>query len=201
MATTYAIHSTVRGQQSRTQRAAQPSHHRLKQYIGDKQQRLLRGRPIRLGEDEFMRCLADIKAKAAQGILEVRTESGQLVNLDTLEPSAPAPVPPLPNPPLDSIKNDAPWGQEVPAFAGDDPSTGGEPSLLTNMTREEEEPEHASFVTSATEPAPEVEETAEAADAEQATEELVDANVPTVPDTAPETAASRSSRGGKKGKR
>lgn len=145
MATSYAIHSTVRARHNRTLRASQPTRHRFKQYIGDRQQRLVRTRPVLMQEDEFLRALPEIKAKAALGILEVRTQGGQLVNLDTLQPMEPAAPPPLVNPPEDSIARDTPWGQSIPTFPGDQTAAVGEerkePSLLSDLESIDEEPE------------------------------------------------------------
>jgi hypothetical protein len=162
MATTFLIHSTVRGRHNRTQRAAQPAHHRFKQYIGDQQLRLIRGRPLALTEEAFQKALPEIKAKAALGILEVRTPGGERIDLETLQPVAPAaPSAPLPNPPADSIANDQPWGETIPRYAGDEPDPGApqeEPKLLSGLesTEEDEEPpaEGSSLGTSPTEPAP-----------------------------------------------
>jgi hypothetical protein len=141
--TTYAIHNTVRGRHNRTLRAQQPVHHRFKQVIGDAQRRLIRGRPLVLGEDEFKRHLEDIKAKAALGILEVRTPAGEVVDLETLKPVVPPPAPPLPHPPLDTIARDLPWGQEMSSHPGDEPRNPKEPSLLSDLARGEEEEETA----------------------------------------------------------
>lgn len=163
MATTYAIHSTVRGRHNRSQRAAQPVHHRFKQHLGDSQRRLIRGRPLLLPEEEFLRALPEIKAKAALGVLEVRTVDGVRVDLETLQPLAPPAATPLPAPPLDSIADDKPWGETIPRFAGDElaPSVdpNQEPALLADLDAIDEdedggEPAPASAATSPTEPSP-----------------------------------------------
>lgn len=141
---TYAIHSTVRSRHNRTQRAGQPVHHRFKQHIGSGQRRLIRGRPLHLTEEEFTKHLDEIKAKAAAGILEVRTMDGRKLDLSTMRPVGPAAAPPLPKPPLDSAADDRPWGQEVPPLPGDEPlhEMTGEPSLLSDLDKsaEDEEP-------------------------------------------------------------
>jgi len=135
MAMTYAIHSTVRGQQTRTQRATQGQHARLKQHVGEKQRRLIRGRPLIFSEEDFLKSLPEIKEKAEMGILEVRTVGGELIDLETLQPRNVAPAPtPLPAPPMDSIARDAPWGEKIPPLPGDVlPEGTGEPTLLTQL--------------------------------------------------------------------
>ena len=143
---TYAIHSTVRSRHNRTQRAGQPAPHRFKQHIGPGQRRLIRGRPLLLTEEDFKKYLDEIKAKAAVGILEVRTPGGQKIDLETLEPVAPPPATLLPNPPLDSIARDTPWGQSIQPLPGDEPplQMAGEPLLLSELedNGDDEEPQH-----------------------------------------------------------
>lgn len=121
MATTYAIHSTVRGRHNRTQRAMAPAHFRLQQRVGADQARLVRGRPLIITEDKLLRDLEELKRKQKQGILEIRTADGRRFDLESLQPVPMAAPTPLPNPPLDSAANDVPAGQPMPTFEGGKP--------------------------------------------------------------------------------
>lgn len=119
MSTMFAIHSTVRSRHNRTLRAQAPAHHRMKQYVGADQARLVRGRALFMTEENLIRGLEDLKKKNKQGILEVRTMDGRIFDLDTMTAAPIAPVTPLPNPPLDSAKDDSPMvGDKIAMFPG-----------------------------------------------------------------------------------
>lgn len=106
MPTQYVIHNAARSVHSRTARAQGASHRGLKQHVLDTQKRLVRGRPLTISEEELKRNLPELKKKAAQGLIHVKTTDGRHVNLDTLE-AGPAPAPaPKPNPPLDTVARD-----------------------------------------------------------------------------------------------
>jgi len=135
----YAIHSTVRGRHNRTLRAQAPAHHRLKQYVGQNQTRLVRSRPLTISEEELLRDLEELKKKSLMGILEVRTLDGRKMDLETLAPLPAAPSSPLPNPPLDSAAKDTPAGQPMPNLPGGKPIQS-----LPEFTSEEETTEEES---------------------------------------------------------
>lgn len=89
--TTFQIVSTVRSVKTRTMRAQAPYHHRRTQFILDTQRRLLPARPLVIGREELLRNHTNLTALESQGILEVRTSTGRLVDLKTLAAAA-APV-------------------------------------------------------------------------------------------------------------
>ena len=194
MAMTYAIHSTVRGQQTRIKRATQAKHNSLKQFVGEKQRRLIRGRPLIFSEEDFMKSLPEIKEKAEMGILEVRTVGGELIDLETLQPIAAPPVPtPLPAPPLDSIARDAPWGEKVPPLPGDVFAEGaGEPTLLTQLGNGPEEDSVEPFGIRGTDPAPKPEPEPEPEEEEELSVEQAPADRETQPDHTPNRSHHRS---------
>jgi hypothetical protein len=103
---TYLIHSAVRGRANRTLRQAAPQHARLVQYIGPRQLRLVRGRPLTLTEEELLGCLTELQSKVTQGLIEVTTADRRPFNLQTLTAAAPSVAPPKPIVVLDSVKND-----------------------------------------------------------------------------------------------
>jgi hypothetical protein len=122
----YAIHNTSRARHNRKQRAGLPQNPRMKQYVGETQQRLVRGQPILVSEEMVKRNLAELQAKAAAHMLELRTTDGRLVDLKTMQLAPQAPTPPLPHPLLDSVRNDRhqwkyPEGYKfVPPYQSDD---------------------------------------------------------------------------------
>jgi hypothetical protein len=138
----YALHSVVRKTAFRTHRAMAAAHVRKKQFVGDTQMRLVPARRLLIGEDVLLRNLAEIRQKAADHILEVRTLDGRLVDLSTLQPGPAAPTPLLPHPKLDSVADDKPTGQYIPPYVGDDHAMphvlqpGEKPSLLREAERE-----------------------------------------------------------------
>jgi hypothetical protein len=70
-------------------------------------------------EEELRAHLEELRAKQKAHVLEVRTEDGRLVDLDTLVAEAPAPLPMEPHPVLDSVANDIPTGIQFPKYQGD----------------------------------------------------------------------------------
>jgi hypothetical protein len=78
----------------------------MKQYVGDKQHRLIAGRPVIVSEEMVKRNIEELKAKAAAHMIEVRTRDGRLVDLNTMEPAPPAPATVFPHPLMDSVAND-----------------------------------------------------------------------------------------------
>ena len=115
----YAIHSTVRSRHNRVQRAQAAQHTRLKQYILPEQYRLVRGRPIPITEQELLKNREVLLGQQRDGVLEVRTIDGRLVDLETFKTLPAAPVQNTrPNPVLDSVANDIPTGIQFPKMPG-----------------------------------------------------------------------------------
>lgn len=108
---TFLIHSTTRSPKTRLLRARAAQHPRHTRFILDTQRRLIPNRPVAVSKDELLRNLPALKELHSQGILEVKTPTHQLVDLDTIEAMAPPADPPLPKRVLDSIANDPPRGR------------------------------------------------------------------------------------------
>jgi len=110
----YYIHNTSRSVSSRTQRYSAPTHRGLVQFLDGF--RILRGRPLVLTEEAFIKNIDAIKAGVLRGQLDVRTADGRRVDPNTGDVSAPAKTPPLPVVVLDSAKNDKPSGVAMPIY-------------------------------------------------------------------------------------
>jgi len=157
----YKIHNTVRATRTRSVRQAAPQHARLKQFVGG-ELRVMRGRPITVTQATLEAHLAELKEKAGQGLLEVQTMDGRLVDLTDMSTTTPSAAPPAPHPPMDSADNDKNQsvGESLPQFPGGVPlgsvgSAGGEGSIPGPLGMEDEEAEEPS-------PALELEELTEA---------------------------------------
>lgn len=107
----YLVHSVVHHPSTRTVRAQAPIHHRHKQFILKAQRRLIPNRPIAVSHEELHENLDELRAKNAQGILEVRTPDGTLIDLATLELKTKNADPPLPVVPDDSARFDPKHGE------------------------------------------------------------------------------------------
>lgn len=143
----FAIHSTVRARSTRIVRAQSPTHKGLIQFLGGGVLRLVRGRPLLVTETLLRDHFDEIRAKAAQGLIEVRTPDGRCVDVVTLQPKTASVVPPQPRQPLDSAANDTPWGQRIDPMPGDMailPDPDKVPTLLHSDARSEEEEESSS---------------------------------------------------------
>jgi len=136
----YVVHNTVRARHTRSLRVLAAQHPRQRVHVGASQMRVVRGRPLYITEEQLRQYQGELRDKASQGILEVRTVSGQLVDLLTLQ-AAPLPVaPPLPNAPLDSIANDDPGPVlRLPPSGEMDEVLPGEPSLFANLGGNDED--------------------------------------------------------------
>ena len=142
----YKIHNTVREIRTRSIRQAAPQHARMKQYVGEL--RVLRGRPLTVTGATLEKHLEELKAKSAQGLVEVQTMDGRLVNLSDMSASATPAQSPAPRPPLDSANNDKNQsvGENIPQFPGGVPlgsvgSAGGEGSIPGPLGSESAEDE------------------------------------------------------------
>lgn len=108
----FCLHSLVRSPRTRVARAKAPVHIRRQQFVLKTQQRLLPGRRIMLNEDAFKANLNEIRDLVRQGILEVRTPAGQIVDVNTFAIS-PLEQQLMPHPRLDDANNDPPAGRAV----------------------------------------------------------------------------------------
>jgi hypothetical protein len=137
----YYVHNVTRGRHNRTQRAGQPRHHGLKQYLGGGKYRSIRGRPIVLTREQVMQHIEELVKKVDAGIFELRTQDGRIVDIRTGEAAPRGASAALPRPVLDSIANDTQnVGEQMPQYPGGDVegTAGAEPSLISDA--EENEP-------------------------------------------------------------
>lgn len=111
---TLVLLNVVRRQRTRLKRMQAPGRHRFKQYVGDV--RLVRNRPRPVRRSFVEKHLEQLKAMEAEGTVEVRTESGQLVDLNTMKSAAPPAPKPQPKPQMDSVANDKPMGSPKPVY-------------------------------------------------------------------------------------
>lgn len=103
----YHIHNLTRSRETRMQRAKNAFHSKTVLFLGGSSVRIVRGRPVVVGESVIRRLHGELVRKEAQGLLKVTTPRGDRVDLTTLRPVVLAPVPPpVPKPLLDSINND-----------------------------------------------------------------------------------------------
>jgi hypothetical protein len=112
----YYVHNTSRAVMNRLKRYEAASHKGLLQLFDDR--RVVRGRPLVISEEDFIKNIDALKQSFEAGYLEVRTADGRLVDLNTGEVNAAAPVPPLPVFVPDSVKNDKPSGIPMPIYPG-----------------------------------------------------------------------------------
>mgnify|MGYP000588513635 CR=1 FL=1 len=112
--TIYVLHSGIRKLRTRSLRRHNPmtARSRFVQKLGGGAILVRRARPARVTGEVLARHLEEIKAQVAKGALEVRTLTGQLVDLVTFK-SAELPVTkPQPEPPVDSLADDHPADDE-----------------------------------------------------------------------------------------
>lgn len=125
----FLVKSAVRGRTNRIERKMQPGRQRFVQRLAGGQIIVRRARPARITEAVLNQHLDVIKQAVAEHRVVVTNLAGQLVDLETMELLPPAVKKPLPNPPLDSAKNDKNRGvgYAVPATPY---GTNEEPELL-----------------------------------------------------------------------
>ncbi len=149
----YVIHSGVRKRHTRHLRMQSAIANRAKfvQKVGGGDILVRRSRPATVTDEKLMQHLDEIKAKAKQGLLEVRTTTGQLVDLETMKVVGPATsaTKPVAHPPMDSVARDKQIGTHVRAYPEGRAHNESveKPTLLKERMPEGEEP-------SPTEPAP-----------------------------------------------
>jgi hypothetical protein len=147
----FQIHVTSRSRHNRTERAALPANPRMKQHVGPQQGRVMRGQPLTVTAEKLAAMLPELRQKAKQHVLEVRTMDGRKVDLETMEVSKALPQVPPVNKPLDSLANDKnpvwPEGSRyVPPYVSDETvmpqlvKAGERPQLLASEDGAPEEP-------------------------------------------------------------
>jgi hypothetical protein len=116
----FQVLNTSRSRFNRLQRFQAPKHGGLKQFIGGGEHRIIRGSPLVISETTLMKHLVELRDKAEQGLLEVRTVDGRLVDLESFTAQPPLAPVPVPNRPLDSAARDKNQGvgEFVPQFPG-----------------------------------------------------------------------------------
>ena len=95
----YVLHSMVRRVKTRTQRAMSPKRHRFVQRIGGGAITVRRGRHrgTTVSEEMLEEHFDEIKKRWEAGMIEVRTPTGEPVDLNTMETSEPEITKPLPD--------------------------------------------------------------------------------------------------------
>lgn len=135
------LHNTVRRRHTRLKRMQAAGRHRFKQFVGDV--RVTRNRPRPVRQSFVEKHLEQLKMMVEEGTMEVRTESGQLVDLETMKAAPPPPPKPQPKPPQDTAANDKPAGSPKPVYEEgkgvDEPVEA--PALANDELPEGEEPE------------------------------------------------------------
>lgn len=141
----YLIHNGTRSRTNRTLRATMPEHGGYKQYVLG--HRLVSGRPIPITEETLKDNLSELREKESFGLVYVTDLHFAPVDLTTLSVGPLPAESPLPNPPLDSAKNDIPAGMRVDV-RGDAPPpaeftmpVGAPPAAFTYAPEVEEVPE------------------------------------------------------------
>lgn len=139
----YLLNNVTRGRSNRTARAVQPGRVPFVQRFAGGTILVRRARPARITEAALLAHLDEFKEAVAQAKVVVTTLSGRVVNLDTFE-VAPAPAEkPLPNPPLDSAKNDKNEGigYDVPPTPEGTTLNAPEPELVRMAAEHAAEPD------------------------------------------------------------
>ena len=110
----YVIHSGVRKRHTRGLRMARAAGTRPKfvQKLGGGDIVVRRSRPVAVAESVLNTHLEEIKIKQSMGLVEVRTMSGELVDLNTMKTAAPKVAPPKPKPSDKSVAADKPGPAE-----------------------------------------------------------------------------------------
>jgi hypothetical protein len=128
----YVLQSTVRSRHNRTKRASVPGRQPFTHRIAGGRILVRRARPARITEAVLLAHLDEIKLLVSRHHLVVTTPDGREVDLTTFQVGAPAVASPLPNPPLDSAKNDKNEnvGYNVPGAPEGTTMDAEEPAIL-----------------------------------------------------------------------
>jgi len=142
----FTVKNSVRSPHTKLRRKQSSGPNNLKQYLGGGELRVIRGTGLKVTEATLLKHLKEILGKVRRGELQVFAPNGQLLTLEALErgagmemPPLPPPVP-LPNPPIDSAKNDLPAGGPIAQYPGGDPvmlDPNARPDLLSDAPREQ----------------------------------------------------------------
>lgn len=128
----YVVQSTVRARHNRTKRATVPGRQPFVHKIAGGRITVRRARPARITEAVLIAHLEEIKRLVARHQVVVTTPDGKPVDLVTFQVGTVAPASPLPNPPLDSAKNDKNEnvGYNVPGAPEGTTMDAPEPAIL-----------------------------------------------------------------------
>jgi len=108
----YRIVSMVKNRATRAHRRAGAVRGETKQYVMAGTRRLIPERDVMITHEELQTHLEEFRDRTRRGMLEVRTNDGRRVNLDTLEPAPSLALPPPPAPPDFSLETEL--GREPP---------------------------------------------------------------------------------------
>lgn len=141
----FVVHSMVRRQKTRTARVKSPTRHRFKQYLfHDPNKRLIRNRPLTISEEELKDNIEHLRERHEQGMIEVRTPDGRIVDLQSLKAGPARVQSPDPSFPLDSVEQDKNMGIDYPQYSGGaghkDPAADRAAERIAASKRTDEEP-------------------------------------------------------------
>jgi hypothetical protein len=109
----FQVHAVMHHPKTRQIRAQAAVHPRHKQFILKDQRRLIPNKPIAVSADEVLENLTELRSLEAQGIIELRTDPGEIVSLKDFNVSPLPPVPPSPKFKQDSAQDDPPRGKSA----------------------------------------------------------------------------------------
>jgi hypothetical protein len=118
----YKVHSGVRKVHTRMKRMKAAGRHRFVQRLAGGDITVRRVRAATITETQLKAHLPELQRAHEEGRIEVRTVTGELVDLKTMKVAAKPASPPKPAPPLDSAANDKTFpegvGQKMPMYEG-----------------------------------------------------------------------------------
>lgn len=113
----FKVHSGVRKRHTKQLRRQTPGRADFVQRFIGGEIVVRRNRPATITESKLKAHLPEFQRAFNEGRAEVRTPTGLLVDLSTLEVKETLPAPtPVPHPPLDSAADDKPAGEKMPLF-------------------------------------------------------------------------------------
>lgn len=133
----FRIENGARSVHTRVARTATAQRRGMKQFVGDQQQRVMRGRPIVWTESQVVKNLAELRDKVKKGLIRVLSATdGSVLDLDTFELGAPRPDSAAPHPPMDSLANDRVPAELIPQFPGGPSPTAWAPGHTPEGTQD-----------------------------------------------------------------
>ena len=115
----FKVHSGVRKRHTKQLRRQTPGRADFVQRFIGGEVIVRRNRPATITESKLKAHLPEFERAYNEGRAEVRTPTGLLVDLKTLQVAETLPAPAAqPHPPLDSAANDKPAGEKMPLFKG-----------------------------------------------------------------------------------